>query len=378
MNIGQRIRLQFYRNRYKNMGINRRYAEKLAYYLELDDSNLSYDEKVKIIKGLNQDEKIRCLNSSKIVLDQNSRREILQDMEPLELLKGVNLTDEEKDVVVKKIGSEEQLLTCLAELDNSEKVDILSRAKYEITIDILRNKTIEIEDSDRKKVISSLDESEKIGTVLDEEENLYFRIELMSSLTDEKKFELLNQIENSSTALTYSQKAQIISTMDEENKIQALKMYKMDPKTQISLFQDLSEESIVGILNETGYSSEHIEFLINNISDESKMAINLGKNNRIKQSLMASLSTLYEKEKIEFFDLNSVAGSMEETLNSSKYLDERTLNQLEVISSLSDKFEPLKMNYIDILIDRISREKESSHDDSIVRNYNRINSWFNR
>ena len=102
MNIVQRIKLQFYRNRYKNLGINRKYAEKLAYYLDLEDSQLSYDEKVKIIKGLKKDQRIRYLNSDKTILDSKSRIEILRDMNPLDVLKAVNLTDEEKDIIVKE------------------------------------------------------------------------------------------------------------------------------------------------------------------------------------------------------------------------------------------------------------------------------------
>ena len=78
-----------------------------------------------------------------------------------------NLTNEEKDIALENIESEEQLIEYLKGRDENEKIEALKKVKYSIAISILRNRTIELDVKSRDEVMESLDENKKIEIILD-------------------------------------------------------------------------------------------------------------------------------------------------------------------------------------------------------------------
>ena len=343
MNIIDKINLKRYKNKLGKVKFSRKLLDKLSMYLEKAESEFSMEEKTMIIKHLPKNKIIEYINNDEIELDSKSREIILNELKNIEKIEQAKLTEIERSTVINNMNLEE-MTSYLETLDRKDQVEVLKIASNNnVSIEILENRLFELSEDERKNIIDAINPELREKYIKENANEIYFCIELMKSLPDNIKIDLIKNTELDN--MSNIQKTEIIGTMETSEQIQALRRIELKPEFRGEILKKLPEETIVKyILEEKDFSAVH--YVLPCISDESKLKISeeINSGNFFKDDIIMSLSSKYEDKKIEYTLGNPPIELKKENIEKIQQ------KQIKVIASLSSKYNQYRMDSLDALI----------------------------
>ena len=342
MNIIDKISLKRYKGKLGKAIFSKKSINKLSMYLEKAESEFSMEEKVIIIQHLSKNKIIEYINNDEIKLDSKSRKIILNRLKNIEKLEQVRLTEIERNTVINNMNLEE-MTSYLEKLDRKDQVEVLKSAgNNNVSIEILENGLFELSEDERKNIIDTINPELKEKYIKENSNEIYFCIELMKSLTDNIKIDLIKNTELDNMSNT--QKTEIIGTMETLKQIQALRSIELKPEFRGEILKKLPEETILKyILEEKDFSAALN--VLQCISDESKLKIFRENCSKIvKDKVIMSLSPKYEDKKVEYILGNPPIELKKENIEKIQQ------KQIKVIASLSSKYNQYRMDSLDALI----------------------------
>ena len=350
MNIIDKINLKRYKSKLGKVELSRKLLDKLSMYLEKAESEFSMEEKTMIIQHLPKNKIIEYMNNNEIELDSKSREIILNKLKNIEKIEQVRLTEIERNTVVNNMNLEE-MTSYLEKLDREEQVEILKAAgNNNVSIEILENRLFEFSEDERKNIIDAVNPELREKYIKENSSEIYFCMELMKSLPDKKKIDLMKNTDLDN--MSSSQKMEIIETMEIPEQIQALEEIELNQEFRGEILKKLPEETILKYILEEKDISAVSNDVLQCISDESKLKIFaiMGGSYRkkAKDEIIMSLSPKYEDKKVEYFLGNPPINLTYE--NMSKM----SVDQFKAIASLSSKYDEYKINGLETFIQHVN------------------------